>query len=183
MEACLAHPKYQQIADQLMAQISSGALAPGQRLPSEPDLAVQYDASRNTVRLAIAVLINQGLVVSRQGLGTFVHEPAKPFTALLSRVRASSTEAHASAGLPVVSPTADESDMVRLVVETGPAGRRVAEKLDIGADDQVVIRRSQYFIGDVPWQLINSFFPRDLARGTALEQAGAIEKGSIAMLA
>jgi GntR family transcriptional regulator len=179
----LAHPKYQQIADQLMAQISTGALAPGQRLPSEPDLAVQYDASRNTVRLAIAVLINQGLVVSRQGLGTFVHEPAKPFTALLSRVRASSTEQHASAGLPVVSPTADESDMVRLVVETGAAGRRVAEKLDIDPDDQVVIRRSQYFIGDVPWQLINSFYPSDLAGGTALQQAGEIEVGSIGLLA
>jgi GntR family transcriptional regulator len=179
----LAHPKYQQIAEQLTAQITSGALAPGQRLPSEPDLAAQYDASRNTVRLAIAVLINQGLVVSRQGLGTFVHAPAKPFTALLSRVRASSTEPHASAGLPVVSPTADESDMVRLVVETAAAGRRVAEKLDIGADDQVVIRRSQYFLGDVPWQLINSFYPSDLAGGTALQQAGEIEAGSIGVLA
>ena len=71
----LAQPKYQQIADQLRAQIRGGALAPGQRLPSEPDLAAQFDASRNTVRLAIALLTNQGLVVSRQGLGTFVHGP------------------------------------------------------------------------------------------------------------
>jgi GntR family transcriptional regulator len=77
----LAHPKYQQIADRLRGQIGSGVLEPGERLPSEPDLATEYDASRNTVRLAIALLINQGLVVSRQGLGTFVVEPTKPFTA------------------------------------------------------------------------------------------------------
>lgn len=179
----MAQSKYQQIADELRAQISSGALAPGQRLPSEPDLAAQYDASRNTVRLAIAMLTNQGLVVSRQGLGTFVHEPAKPFTALLSRIQTSPTELHASAGLPVVSPAADESDMVRLVVETSAAGGRVADKLKIAPDDQVVIRRSQYFIGDVPWQLINSYYPSDLARGTALQQAGEIEAGSIGLLA
>src|SRR5260370_35323923 len=43
----LAHPKYQEIADRLRAQIGSGALAPGQRLPIEPDLAAQYDAPRN----------------------------------------------------------------------------------------------------------------------------------------
>ncbi len=176
-------PKYQQIADQLRAQIGSGVLAAGQRLPSEPDLAAQYEASRNTVRLAIALLTNQGLVVSRQGLGTFVHEPAKPFTALLSRTQAPPTEAHASAALPVISPSADESEMVRLVVETAPAGPDVAEKLGIAPDDQVVIRRSQYFIGDVPWQLINSYYPSDLAKGTALQQAGAIEGGSIGTLA
>jgi GntR family transcriptional regulator len=178
----LAQSKYQQIADQLRAQISSGALAPGQRLPSEPDLAAQYDASRNTVRLAIALLTNQGLVVSRQGLGTFVHEPAKPFTALLSRIPTPPVEQHASAALPVVSPAADESDMVRLVVETSPASPDVAGKLQIPVGDQVVIRHSQYFIGDVPWQLINSYYPSDLAGGTALQQAGEIESGSIGLL-
>ena len=175
--------KYQQIADDLRTKIGGGALAPGQRLPSEPDLAATYDASRNTVRLAIALLTNQGLVVSRQGLGTFVHEPTRPFTALLSRIPTPPTEAHASAALPVVSPAADESDMVRLVVETAPAGPQVAEKLEIAPTDQVVIRRSQYLIGEVPWQLINSYYPSDLAKGTALQQAGEIEAGSVGLLA
>lgn len=178
----MAHPKYQQIADRLRAQIGSGALEPGQRLPSEPDLAAEYDASRNTVRLAIALLINQGLVVSRQGLGTFVVEPTKPFTALLSRIQAPPSEQHASLALPVVSPAADESDMVRLLVETGSASPSVAEKLDLRVGDPVVIRRSQYFIGEVPWQLINSYYPSELAKGTALEQAGEIEVGSIGLL-
>jgi GntR family transcriptional regulator len=183
----LAHPKYQQIADRLRTQIASGALEPGERLPSEPDLATEYDASRNTVRLAIALLINQGLVVSRQGLGTFVVEPTRPFTALLSRVHAPPRERHASMSLPVVSPASDESEsdeseMVRLIVETGSASPSVAEKLDLSAGDSVVVRRSQYFIGDVPWQLIHSYYPTDVAKGTALEQAGEIESGSVALL-
>jgi GntR family transcriptional regulator len=179
----LAQSKYQQIADQLRAQISSGSLAPGDRLPSEPDLTASYGSSRNTVRLAIALLTNQGLVESRQGLGTFVHEPAKPFTALLSRVTTPPVEQHVSAALPVVSPTADESEMVRLVVEAGQADQDVAQKLGIRPGDPVVIRRSRYLIGDVPWQLINSYYPADVAGGTALQQAGAIEGGSIRMLA
>jgi GntR family transcriptional regulator len=178
----MAGPKYQDIADRLRVQIGSGALAPGQRLPSEPDLAAEYDASRNTVRLAIALLINQGLVVSRQGLGTYVLEPTKPFTALLSRIHAAPSGQHASQALPVVSPAEDESEMVRLIVETGPASPSVAEKLDVAPGDPVVIRRSQYFIGDVPWQLINSYYANDLAKGTALEQAGEIEAGSIGLL-
>ena len=178
----MAHPKYQEIADRLRAQIGSGLLEPGQRLPSEPDLATEYDASRNTVRLAIALLINQGLVVSRQGLGTFVLEPTRPFTALLSRTPEPPTEQHASLALPVVS-QADESEMVRLLVETGSASPSVAEKLDLQSGDPVVVRRSQYFIGDVPWQLINSYYPSDLAKGTALEQAGEIEIGSVGLLA
>lgn len=177
----MPYPKYQQIAERLRTQIGSGVLEQGQRLPSEPDLAAEYDASRNTVRLAIALLINQGLVVSRQGLGTFVVEPAKPFTALLSRTSAPPKE-HADMSLPVISPAADESEMVRLIVEHGPASPSVAEKLDLVPGDTVVIRRSQYFIGEVPWQLINSYYPSDIAKGTALEQAGMIEAGAVRLL-
>jgi len=179
----VAQPKYQEIAERLREQIAAGALEPGRRLPSEPELAAEYDASRNTVRLAIALLINQGLVVSRQGLGTFVVEPARPFTALLSRIPAAPDEQHASQALPVVSPAAGESEMSRLIVETGPASPSVAEKLDLAAGDPVVIRRSEHFIGDVPWQLINSYYPSDIAKGTALEQAGEIRSGSVAVLA
>jgi len=179
----VAQPKYQEIADRLREQIGTGILEPGQRLRSEPDLAAEHDASRNTVRLAIALLINQGLVVSRQGLGTFVVEPTRPFTALLSRIPAPPEERHASHGLPVVSPAAGEPEMSRLIVETGPASPSVAEKLALSPGDPVVIRRSEHFIGDVPWQLINSYYPTDLAKGTALEQAGEIRSGSVGVLA
>lgn len=179
----VAQPKYQEIADRLREQIGAGALEPGQRLPSEPDLAAEYDASRNTVRLAIALLINQGLVVSRQGLGTFVVESARPFSALLARIPAPPDERHAWQGLPVVSPAAGEPAMSRLIVETAPASPSVAEKLALAAGDPVVIRRSEHFIGDLPWQLINSYYPSDIAKGTALDQAGEIKSGSVALLA
>ena len=176
--------RYQQIADRLRDRINYGVYGPGERLPSEPDLIEEYQASRNTVRLAIALLTNQGLVVTRQGLGTFVQQPTRPFTALLSRVNVSPGEHHIDTALPVVGPAASQPETARsTVVETDEATASVAASLDIKQGDPVVIRRSQRFLGEVPWLLVASFFPMDLASGTALEQAGPIEQGSIKLLA
>jgi len=176
--------RYQQIADRLRDRITDGVYGPGERLPSEPDLIDEYQASRNTVRLAIALLTNQGLVVTRQGLGTFVQQPTRPFTALLSRVNVRPGEHHADTALPVVGAAAGQPETARsMVVEKGEASATVAASLDIKQGDPVVIRRSQRFLGEVPWLLVASFFPMDLASGTALEQAGSIEQGSIMLLA
>ncbi len=160
----MAAAKYQQIADRLRDQIDSGALQPGERLPSEPDLVGQFDASRNTVRLALALLTNQGLVVTRQGLGTFVTEPARPFTALLSRVTAQPQVQSTSTVLPEVSRSSAEAETSRQIVEKS-------------------VRRRRGTIGDVPWMMMASYFPLDISAGTPLEQAGEIASGSIKLLA
>jgi GntR family transcriptional regulator len=179
----MAQAKYQEIADRLRDQIDSGEFAPGERLPSEPDLVRQFDASRNTVRLALALLTNQGLVVTRQGLGTFVTEPTKPFTALLSRVNVQPSGPSASTVLPHVGNTAGEPETSRQVVEKSPASASVAEKLEVSPGDLVVVRRRQGSIGAVPWMMMASYFPLDIAQGTPLEQAGEITRGSIRLLA
>ena len=66
----MADAKYRQIADDLREQITTATLPPGTQLPTEPKLAAAYGASRSTVRLAIGLLIQQGLVETRQGVGT-----------------------------------------------------------------------------------------------------------------
>ena len=58
----MAQPMYQQIADDLRAQIEAHDLHPGEQLPTELQLRERYDASRNTVRDAIKRLISLGLV-------------------------------------------------------------------------------------------------------------------------
>jgi GntR family transcriptional regulator len=179
----MAPAKYQQIADRLRDQMDTGTLQPGERLPSEPDLVKQFDASRNTVRLALALLTNQGLVVTRQGLGTFVTEPARPFTALLSRVAKQPPVQGTSTVLPEVSRGDSESETLRLFVERAPASLSVAEKLEIAAGDLVVVRRRRGSIGEVPWMMMASYFPLDIAAGTPLELAGEIDGGSIKLLA
>jgi GntR family transcriptional regulator len=179
----MAQAKYLQIADRLRDQMDSGGLQPGERLPSEPDLVKMFEASRNTVRLALATLTNSGLVVTRQGLGTFVHEPAVPFTALLSRVTTQPSGQSPSTLLPEVSNIDAEPETSRQVVEKSPASPSVAEKLEIEPGNLVVIRRRHGSIGGVPWMMMASYFPLDIAAGTPLEQAGDIVDGSIKLLA
>lgn len=62
------------IADDLRLRIESGELEPGEKLPGLPSLAKSYGASLVTVRLAIGLLRQQGLVTSIQGKGNFVRE-------------------------------------------------------------------------------------------------------------
>src|SRR3954454_14139438 len=72
--------RYEQIAERLAADIRSGLLAPGERLPSERQLARSLEVSRASVREAIGALQVQGIVETRSGAGTFVaaDAPAQP---------------------------------------------------------------------------------------------------------
>lgn len=67
-----AKPLYQIVAESISAQIRSGQLEPNQRLPSESDLCQEYSVGRNTVRRAISELVNEGLLRTVPGVGTFV---------------------------------------------------------------------------------------------------------------
>ena len=67
-------PAYQQVADQLRELILTGALATGDRLPTEAELTTNFGVSRSTVREALRLLASQGLITTLRGTtgGTFV---------------------------------------------------------------------------------------------------------------
>jgi DNA-binding GntR family transcriptional regulator len=65
-----------QLAQELRDRIRSGELAPGDKLPSEPELAHDRGVARSSMRAAITVLEEEGLIRRRQGSGTYVtHRP------------------------------------------------------------------------------------------------------------
>jgi DNA-binding FadR family transcriptional regulator len=70
-------PAYQLLADELRADITSGRLQPGERLPPEPELCVRTGVSRSTVREALRLLASQHLIVTTRGVtgGSFVAHP------------------------------------------------------------------------------------------------------------
>jgi GntR family transcriptional regulator len=63
---------YMRVADDIASRIASGELTPGARLRSERDLAEYYEVAYGTVRRAMAVLRERGLIETVQGRGTFV---------------------------------------------------------------------------------------------------------------
>ena len=65
-------PLYYQLAQNMETAIRSGRLSSGSHLENEIDLARQLGVSRPTVRRAISVLANRGLVIRRHGIGTLV---------------------------------------------------------------------------------------------------------------
>ncbi|MEU6779324.1 GntR family transcriptional regulator [Nonomuraea angiospora] len=67
-------PPYLQVAHQLRAAILTRKFAPGDKLPSGPELAKSFGVARMTVQQAIRQLRDEGLVVTRQGSGVFVRE-------------------------------------------------------------------------------------------------------------
>jgi len=68
-------PFYYQLYQILLSQIRDGTWQPDEMLPTEVDLVKEYNLSRSTVRQAMDMLVNDGLIFRRRGQGTFVSKP------------------------------------------------------------------------------------------------------------
>jgi TRAP-type C4-dicarboxylate transport system substrate-binding protein len=69
-----AAPLYRRIHHELRHKIVTGKLLPGEPVPSEKDIAKKYGVSRFTIQQVFRLLVQEGLVIRRQGLGTFIRE-------------------------------------------------------------------------------------------------------------
>lgn len=67
-------PPYLQVANMLRAAILTKKLTPGERLPSQIDLAKRYGVARMTIQQSLRILRDENLIVSRQGSGVYVRE-------------------------------------------------------------------------------------------------------------
>jgi DNA-binding FadR family transcriptional regulator len=110
--------RYEQIADQLVAELRAGRLVPGQRLPAERDLAQRLGVGRASVREALGALQVRGIVETRAGSGSFLAADAASLAA----------EAADGGGSVVLPPDAGPVAVLeaRLVLEPATA-RKAAE--------------------------------------------------------
>jgi GntR family transcriptional regulator len=67
-----AKPLYQIVVESILNQVNTGQLEPNERLPSENELCQIYSVGRNTIRRAISELVNDGVLRTVPGVGTFV---------------------------------------------------------------------------------------------------------------
>ena len=66
---------HEEVTDKLLSRVRSGEFKPGDRLPAERALALEYGVSRSVIREAMSSLNQMGCVVSRVGGGSYVKTP------------------------------------------------------------------------------------------------------------
>lgn len=175
--------RHQEIAEDLRKKINSGEYRPGARLPTEQELETRYGASRNTVRVAVMTLVNEGLIQVNRGLGMYVSDSLIPFTVLLS-------EEEGGRGLRPgldsyrsgVQVAGRRPDVRNFTTRIEYPNAEIAGLLQIGERDQVAVRSSERYIDDSPYSTQRSYYPMDIARGTELESPDKIERGTIEVL-
>lgn len=155
-------PMYRRIADDLRQEIESGRLPPGQKLPTEIVLRKQFGASRNTIRDAMKDLISLGLVETRPGQGTFVSKRIEPLVTTLSADRVAGLGGgEGAAYLTEANARCPTSSVPQ--VELKAATPDIATRLGVDEGTPLVSRHELRFIGDTPWSMQTSFYPRSFA--------------------
>lgn len=158
---------WRQIASDLEAEIVSGRLKAGTRLPTEQELASHYSVNRHTLRRAIAELSQSGLVTATPRRGTFVAMSRLSYP-IASMTRFS--ESVVSAG------QAPSSSLIDWRRATAPI--EMASWLGIAATNEVIELRHIRLANDTPICLATAWFPADrFARiASAYEKTGSITK-------
>lgn len=163
-------PVFQQIADHLRAEVTSGRLSAGDRVPSETVLMEHYGVARMTVRQALSVLKSEGLLVAEHGRGVFVRP--RPVARRLGSDRFAQRHRRAgNAAFVADAKAAGQTytvDEVRVTRERPPAS--VAELLAVDGRRRVLIRRRRYLLDGHPVELASSYIPTDVAAGTKIEE-------------
>ncbi len=151
-----------QVLDVLIERIRQLIYPPGSQLPPENDLAAEFNVSRATVRTAISKLAARGLVVRRQGVGTFVSRlsslsnplnEATDFHTLITSNGFESGERLVSADMVAPSPS-----LIEALVLTPDQPVLQSHKI-FTADGQPVI----YCITSIPSWVLNAEFDQPIA--------------------
>jgi GntR family transcriptional regulator len=173
---------YEDIVDELRASIVDGRRGSGEQLPSENELARHYETSRPTVRRALALLKAEGLVTTEQGRGVFVR--SKPQVRLL--LPGENFRRHRRAGLSGFNAQVAEQGQVPeqrlLQVARVPATEEVAERLGATNGAIVVLRRRLFVVNGEPVARCDSYYPAQIADGTALAEPENIEGGAYGLI-
>jgi GntR family transcriptional regulator len=160
------------IADAVRALITAGELAPGDKLPSERELARRFGTARNTAREAIRLLTEEALVSAQHGRGVFVREKQRMFRWGNERY---SRRTYRETGLtPFRLEMARQGKTSRVEVtsiEQVTPPFDVAERLTASPEEPSVLQRcNTYYADDEPIQVVTTYIRWTDAEGTPLLQ-------------
>lgn len=159
-------PLYRQIKDLLLDSLRRGEWRPGEAIPSEIELAGRYSVSQGTVRKAIDEVATDGLLVRRQGKGTFVATHEEP------QVRFRFLRLAPDAG----KPTSVERTLLEL--RRSRASAELARALDLKSGEPVLMLKRLLVFGGDPVVLEEVWLPAAVFKGLTA-QAISEHKGAL----
>ncbi|NBD23304.1 GntR family transcriptional regulator [Paenibacillus glycinis] len=147
-------PLYLKVKEEIEHSIESGELKPGERLPSEPELAKKFEVSRPTLREALKMLQREKTLISRNGVGTYVNSRSDVILNPLSKLQ--------SVGQMIKNGGFMESEL-DIRIYTRESEEEWAEKLQTG-ENVVILERSRTADGNKVAFYYN-IFPQSLVAG------------------
>jgi GntR family transcriptional regulator len=181
MQPVDGHLPSRRLAHDLRAAIASGDLAPGAKLPSERTLAAQHRVARNTVREAVRLLSEEGLVTAAHGKGVYVREKRRLFRFGAGRYsRATRAATNVSPFRAEVSAQGRTPRVHCTSITQVPPPPEVAERLDLDPDTDTVVRRENwYYADDEPVQVGLTYAPWEEVADSPIGHSADLGKGSL----
>jgi GntR family transcriptional regulator len=163
-------PIYFRIQEGLRRRITSGELKPGDRLPSETELADAFSTTRATVQRALQQLVFEGLIVRKSGSGSFVADPPSVASVIDTRMPHAFEDQVAAHGRPVT---------YRLLsFKRQKCSAKIAERLKIASsesvwrmerlrliEDRPVCVEQRYFLDNLGAKVTQTMLERRSAHG------------------
>lgn len=143
-------PLYKKIEQDLLDKIKSGTYAENDLIPTELELAEEYDVSRPTVRQAVQTLVDAGYLEKRKKRGTIVKRPKiqQEFTKVIESF---DSEMNRKGLVPKTKVIAFRKDT---------ANEEVAENLEIPEGEEVYKLIRLRYAGEKPTVLVTTYIPR-----------------------
>jgi GntR family transcriptional regulator len=174
--------RYQKIADELRGTVLEGELGPGAKLPTEQELMRKHGVSRNTIRMAIAALANEGLIATQPGRGGGAFVRGRMLlTYYAAREDSPGSEHTAEFDKIIRAQGAAPREAFSLGVEEATAP--VAERLHVPEGSVVILRRLVRWADSEPVSVQDSYYPGDIAKGTKIEEPRSVPEGILKELA
>lgn len=130
-------PSYVEVYNQLYSDLIAGKYPPGSRLPGEMELAEQYGVGRHTLRQALVILVEDGLIIKQKGSGNYVCEALPQHTgnpAVLEN--------------PITSYARRPISRINIQHNYGPPTQVAQRRLGITASDIVLAANCLFYSGE-----------------------------------
>ncbi len=181
-EALDPRPLHERIATDLRREILAGDLPAGGKLPSTEQLKKRFGAASASVQKAVRMLKDEGLVHGRPGASVTVLESRR------DTMRPAAYSKPAEGGqsyrwLTEAKRQGRQASIELLDVDEVRPPRDVADAMGLGDGEQALLRMQLLSFDPDPCELVKSYYPLELARGTAMMKKRKIKGGTPTLLA